>query len=997
MPVIDASRGLDDLALAVYLERLLRGRRVLWIGDAQSGAPDRAARVASMVYAVDPQAIADHVERGNLAVVRAAGGTFVPPGAVFDVVVVPDLAAVGIDEQRLRDGAGGALAALAPGGVFVAGARAHADVRFGASATAGAIDYRAFHAAVAARFPHVRMLGQAPFVGIAVADFAAPPDPPVVLDGTLLGDRTEQPERFVALCAAGEVALDPYEIVQLPAASALREAGVVVRTAPSSTFESDTERQLGVLRDELRAARERAEHLSRELDDERLRGRQRRAESERAAQPTPPPFDPRVGELEAELRRAREELAVAHEHAEELEATLSQRTAALAELDGEVERARMALAAAKDESETRVSALRTAREELEKLRAQPLATAEEYGRLEETLRERAAEILALRAELDRRATLVRDLAEELRSQREGQALEEGTPLADAEQRAADASARLREAAARVASLEAEVARLRGERDAAVARAVSAEARAESSRLDAEALRGRVAELDARTERESDERTRREAELSGFVRGLRARAAELEELRAQAEARAQILRLDAESAARRILELERALVETREQFELELVRSSAGTAAARTSTAQAHVAQAGGATTKADEDASVAELARQLDEARAERDGLRLRLADREAALAALEAAREAAAATTAAGSAPAPELAGAPVDAAPSDAASGPAASPSVSTAAADAAVPAMADLDEARAALDEARAALSARDARIAELEQRLADAQAGLAEERVRAAERGTRLLQREEAIRSLEADAEERERDLGAARTRAEALDKEVRRLAAAVEEARAGLLALGAQIERVTGERRLPTLVGASLEDLAREDGDGLDPQIALLRERVDVLVREAADRDVLLRSLTAQLEERDERLRAAERRAALAQPGDAGAERALAELEERVARAADELAREREARRVAEAAAAAAARGGGDLELRRLQDLLGSRDAEVLSLQSRLRSGERDGRAMRDAILQARAAIEELLTEATRAGDAAASDRLGHVLRTLGRF
>jgi hypothetical protein len=41
--------------------------------------------------------------------------------------------------------------------------------------------------------------------------------------------------------------------------------------------------------------------------------------------------------------------------------------------------------------------------------------------------------------------------------------------------------------------------------------------------------------------------------------------------------------------------------------------------------------------------------------------------------------------------------------------------------------------------------------------------------------------------------------------------------------------------------------------------------------------------------------------------------------------------------------------------------------------------------------------MRDAILQARAAIEELLTEATRAGDAAASDRLGHVLRTLGRF
>jgi DNA repair exonuclease SbcCD ATPase subunit len=960
MPAIDASRGLDDLALAVYLQRLLRGRRVLWIGDAQSGAPDRAASAAAMVYAVDPRAIADHVERGNLAVVRASGGAFVPPGAVFDVVVVPDLVAVGIDARRLADGAGGALGALAPGGIFVAGARVRADVRFGPGSTAGVLDYGAFYAAVAARFPFVRMLGQAPFVGVAVADLSAEDDPPVVLDGTLLGDRTEVPERFLALCAGTPVALEPYAIVQLPAAAALRDAGVIVRTALSTTFESDTERQLGLLRDEVRAARERAEHLSRELDEERLRARQRRAESDRMALPTPPPSDPRVAELEAELRRVREELTVAHEHAEELEATLSQRTAALAELDGELERTRMALAAAKDESETRVSALRTAREELEKLRAQPLASAEEYGRLEEMLRERAEEVLALRAEIDRRATLVRDLAEELRSQREGQAIEEGTPLADAERRAADASARLREVAARLATLEAEAARLRVEREAAVARAVAAEASAESHRTEAEVMRGRIAELEARTARENDERTRREAELSGFVRGLRARAAELEEMRAQAEARLQILRLDNEAAARRILDLERALVESREQFELEFVRSRAG-----------EWAVGGAAARVGGEFASVEDLRRALDEARAERDGLRLRLLDREAALAAVEAARGPAG-LTAAGNVPA----GAEGVADPAASSPDP----------------------EATAASDAMRVALEQRSARVAELEQRLSEVEAQLAEERERSAERGMRLAQREEAIRSLEADAEERERDLDAMRSRLEVLDTEIRRFAAAVEEARAGLRALDAQVDRVTGERRPSTLVGVSIEDLGSErDGGAMEAQMAVLRDRVDVLVREAADREVLLRSLTAQLEERDERIRALERRAALAGPMDPAAERVLAALEERAARVADELAREREARRAAEAAAEAASRGAGDADLRRLQELLTSRDAEILSLQSRLRSGERDGRAMRDALLQARAAVEDLLADATRSGDAATSEKLGVVLRALARF
>src|SRR5690606_17004656 len=78
----------------------------------------------------------------------------------------------------------------------------------------------------ARRFDWVRMVGQAPFAGWSVVDYApASAELEVTFDGSLLGGSGEEPARHVALCAAREVVLDPYAIVQVPA-SVGRERGV---------------------------------------------------------------------------------------------------------------------------------------------------------------------------------------------------------------------------------------------------------------------------------------------------------------------------------------------------------------------------------------------------------------------------------------------------------------------------------------------------------------------------------------------------------------------------------------------------------------------------------------------------------------------------------------------------------------------------------------------------------------------------------------------------
>ena len=92
----------------------------------------------------------------------------------------------------------------------------------------------------------------------------------------------------------------------------------------------------------------------------------------------------------------------------------------------------------------------------------------------------------------------------------------------------------------------------------------------------------------------------------------------------------------------------------------------------------------------------------------------------------------------------------------------------------------------------------------------------------------------------------------------------------------------------------------------MRTLPEDDDDlpvGGQAEARRLRDRMSQLDAEAADREVLLRSLTAQLQERDDRIRALER---MANGNGAGRtdrtelEARLLEMEERVARLTEEL-------------------------------------------------------------------------------------------------
>ena len=122
-------------------------------------------------------------------------GHFALRDGAFDVCIVED---AGIAEplalvKRLRK-------ALTPRGVAILATR-NPEVRtpLMPHRPSGVIslDYYALYDAVKSEFEHVRMLGQAPFVGYVVADFAPEGTPEPSLDTAFLPSGAEEPELFV--------------------------------------------------------------------------------------------------------------------------------------------------------------------------------------------------------------------------------------------------------------------------------------------------------------------------------------------------------------------------------------------------------------------------------------------------------------------------------------------------------------------------------------------------------------------------------------------------------------------------------------------------------------------------------------------------------------------------------------------------------------------------------------------------------------------------------
>jgi chromosome segregation ATPase len=216
----------------------------------------------------------------------------------------------------------------------------------------------------------------------------------------------------------------------------------------------------------------------------------------------------------------------------------------------------------------------------------------DVARLEGALEDKARQVRELEREVERRGAIVRDLIEEKRA------------MASEAERSGGAGA-----AAAV-----------GESQGALERALEAEAARAEAQFRIDELEARLSALDAETQ------LLREANLEGTVRGLRSRVAELEELRALAEGRFELARMDLEAARERGRRLEREMAELRDQMELEMIRTRGAEFAHRDQLDRARGREL--------------DLAAEVAQLRGELAGARARLDEREAALETLRVAAE---------------------------------------------------------------------------------------------------------------------------------------------------------------------------------------------------------------------------------------------------------------------------------------------------------------------------------------------------------------------
>lgn len=898
-----ASVDLAELTLAVYVEELALHKRVLFVGDPTSAAPERLARGARSVEVVSTRSRVRGTRRGGRVASRR-WPTQEDEG-LWDVILIPDLPAAGLaDDDRVRQ----VERWLAPGGVLIAGTP---DPE-GPAAHPSALAYEAFFDLLDGSFEHVRMLGQAPFSAFSLVDFAPAGELGVTFDGSILEGAGERAQRYYAVCGDRDVVLDAYAVVQVPTAAVgappVREPEVRARDDRGAARLSELSERLREQQDALDAANVHAEEIERELESAR-----------------------------GELEEARADLASAHDRAD----------AAQGERDGlsaELQRARSELRGAVERADEARRALDARERELEAAREG--GDESEYVALEASLHERGRELTALRAEVERRGTLVRDLIEELRETREAGRI---GGMAEAPVPPAPAPAPV---STPVSS------DVHAELDGAVARAVAAEAEKAELAFRLDEVRGELAVAQQRGAHDLEGLERAEAGLEGTVRGLRARVAELTERQQQLQARLTLAEDDRAAAEARNRRLVRELAEAREQVELEIARARTTEAAQADSPVdpdeiarlrrleqrasereaklaseleqcRAELAERSGSAPdvegmRAGYEARVRELVGELHaksgeaeralvqagalrervataeraeaELRGELAGTALRLNDREQAVESLHAAAlERASRVVVAGR----REAGSRVDALPSEDLSAELARVQQE------ATSLREELERARrapATVEYARdtgvedrasslaAMVGARDALIARLQRQLAET-----------LERRRTLEARIDACAAdLSRSREELESARAIADVRGLESGREVNELAARLEQRERER---NEALDALQQARAILTQLAGDLPERPETADDGASTWH--LRERIARLDAEAADREVLLRSLTAQLQERDDRIRALERLQDGGPPDDESLLRQrLFEMEERVARLQDELEHER---------------------------------------------------------------------------------------------
>ncbi len=474
--MLERPRFQPSAALAAYAEPLVSGHAILVIGDATSGLGelllDRGARLVH-VYDRDAARAAEAAAKNTsnrITIAPLGDGGLALRDAAFELALVENLTDAGEARVTLL----AVRRALGPRGVaFVATPNPDVRARLlparSTDASPTSFDYYGLYDAVAEHFPHVRMLGQTPFVGYAVVDFAPDGELSPTIDGDFLSQGAEEPEWFIAMGAQRPQGLSNFTVVQLPLAS-------TIAVAPARELEE----QLQAAQAAERAARTRLTELE--------SAQERRARSESPPEPAANDAlykaleqrDHWIAQLEARARSADMRADESDGELESLRARLSEHEAEVSTAREEADRLRAelaTLAAEKQSSVLEVEALRTL---LEEQRAQAKAfegalagrearhteqaaqveaeTEREVATLEEQLKARGTEIQRLCRERRAAARIGRELVTDL-LMRNG-AAEPAEPAAEPAEPAAELSAKLDALAALNAQREADLAAAR---------------------------------------------------------------------------------------------------------------------------------------------------------------------------------------------------------------------------------------------------------------------------------------------------------------------------------------------------------------------------------------------------------------------------------------------------------------------------------------------------------------------------------------------------------
>lgn len=210
-----------SLALAAYAESWISGARIVVVGSATSPLAERLVeRGARLVHVYDPDTVrvAEATARRsgtqivygpleNAEAARSAGS--------FDFGIIEDLCLRGTDTARTLSVLSRSLSRR--GMALVASPNPEARRRLiGRPGPDTPLDYYELYEAVSEHFREVRMLGQTPFVGYAIADFSEDASPDVRLDTAFLPHGAEEPEWFLALVSDAPADAESFSVIQLP-------------------------------------------------------------------------------------------------------------------------------------------------------------------------------------------------------------------------------------------------------------------------------------------------------------------------------------------------------------------------------------------------------------------------------------------------------------------------------------------------------------------------------------------------------------------------------------------------------------------------------------------------------------------------------------------------------------------------------------------------------------------------------------------------------------